>query len=81
MKVSVYQDFGGRIRFYQHPRKCNYTYLGTLDLDIQPIKKTAVKEGYVCTVYCADTYEGYLAVSASLPTNATNIKLTYEVKE
>ena len=86
MKVFVFKDYGGIKLFANkqagHTEEYGYVFLGTLDLDIQPEKKTVVKEvkiGDDLSSITAWNYGG--CVNYELPSGAKNKKLTYEVEE
>lgn len=89
MKVYVYQQSEGTrlllktdkcVWFKGVNDSCRYDYVGELDLDIHPPKKTVRKEVEIKDRCCYHN-SSLAAVSAFVPANAKNIKITYDVDE
>lgn len=86
MKVYVYQLPDGEFRYFNKKlcegvRLEGWKFLGTLDLDIQPEKKTVVKEAEYKGVLLSDGFNKQLDIYSTLPVDAKNIRITYEVEE
>jgi hypothetical protein len=87
MKVYVYNEDGDlAFNIYKDNLKhkqCDY--VGEFDLDIKQSKKTVRKEmdlpNTIGQTAYLNIYNGSGGSTISMPTNAKNIKITYEVEE
>ena len=81
MKQTFYlqKRFDGEINLSHKEQLNNNTAIGTVELDVQPIKKEVEK---VIDANCIeDSTLHYVRVNQRIPLNAYNVKVTYTVKE
>jgi hypothetical protein len=81
MKQTFYlQEYNnGDILFTRNGERGELTGIGTITLDVEPIKKEVEK---VIDANCIeDSTLHYVRVNQRIPVNAYNVKVTYTVKE
>jgi hypothetical protein len=75
----VHQYSDGQLCFYSENKSIKLPQIGTITLDVQPIKKEVEK---VIDANCIeDSTLHYVRVNQRIPVNAYNVKVTYTVKE
>lgn len=80
MKVYVYKDFDGEIRFYDEPKiLVNYRCIGTEERNIVPEKKWVKKEFKAERWSRENDY--IFQTNIKIPKDAQNITLSFEVPE
>ena len=77
--LFVHQYSNGDTILSARERICGANAVGTIELDVQPIKKEVEK---VIDANCIeDSTLHYVRVNQRIPLNAYNVKVTYTVKE
>lgn len=80
MKVVVYKDGFGELRSFLEAPNAEYsngmTLIGYEERNIEPVKKTVKKEVGIgnVTIFLSNPLE-------SIPANATNIRILYDIEE